>query len=181
MLTAIAASLTAIVAIMGALGMAGPGAPAGSGQAGAGTTSSSPPGTTTPGPSSTLATTTTGPVRVLRQTGGAPVVLGSCLDLDSPDPDWGVGSRSHKDVCVSTWADGVNARLAVVRGTPTPAVCQAQTDIRRSTTEAQTVVGQHLCVRSSEGRWAHLRIAGIDTSAYTISFDIVVWKLAEDP
>ena len=186
MLTAIAASLTAIVAIMGVIGIVGPdtgtGAPAGPGQAGANTTSSSLPGSTTiPTSPSTAPTTTAGPAGVFRETGGAPVVLGSCLDLDSQEPNWGVGLQGHKDVCVSSWADSVNARLAVVRGTPTLEICQAQTDIRRSTTKAQTVLGQNLCVRSSEGRWAYLRIADIDTSAYTISFDIVVWKLADDP
>lgn len=46
---------------------------------------------------------------------------------------------------------------------------------------AQTVVGQHLCVRSNEGRWAYVHIAAIDTENDTVSFDITVWKLTTDP
>lgn len=122
---------------------------------------------------------------VFSKTGGAPVVVGSCIDLDSQEPNWGVGSRSHKDICASFGSNGaarINAtELAVVARPPTLEHCEKQTVLRPSTTTAETVVGQHLCVRSSDKRWAHVRIAAIDRSASTMSFDIVVWKLPSDP
>ena len=124
------------------------------------------------------------PVGVFRQTGAVPVVVGRCIDLDSQEPNWGVDSGGHKDLCVSFGANGaarVNARVAVVDGPPTVDDCGKLTVLRSSTTTAETVVGQHLCVSSSDKRWAHVRIAAIDRSASTMSFDIVVWKLASDP
>jgi hypothetical protein len=124
------------------------------------------------------------PVGVFRQTGAVPVVVGSCIDLDSQEPDWGVDSGGHKDLCVSFGANGsarVNARVAVVDRPPTLKDCEKLTVPLSSTTTAETVVGQHLCARSSDKRWAHVRIAAIDRSAGTMSFDTVVWKLDSDP
>jgi hypothetical protein len=124
------------------------------------------------------------PVGVFRQTGAVPVVVGSCIDLDSQEPDWGVDSGGHKDLCVAFGANGsarVAGRVAVVDGPPTVEDCGKLTVLRRSTTTAETVVGQQLCVSSSDKRWAHVRIAAIDRSASTMSFGIVVWKLASDP
>jgi hypothetical protein len=130
-------------------------------------------------------TSSSGPVGVFNQSGEAPVVVGSCIDLDSQELNWGVDSRSHKDLCVSFGANGaarVNAgRVAVVDDSPGLEDCEKLTVLRPSTTTAETVVGQHLCVRSSDERWAHVRIAAIDRSASTMSFDIVVWKLSSDP
>ena len=75
----------------------------------------------------------------------------------------------------------VNAgRAAVVDGRPTLEECERQT-VLRSLTTAETVVGQNLCVQSSDKRWAYARIAAIDRSASTMAFEIVVWKLASDP
>jgi hypothetical protein len=124
------------------------------------------------------------PAGVFRRTGAAPVIVGRCIDLDSQEPNWGVDSGGHKDLCVSFGANGtarVNARAAVVDGPPRLQDCEKLTVLRSSTTTAETVVGQHLCVSSSDKRWAHVRIAAIDRSASTMSFDIVVWKLASDP
>jgi hypothetical protein len=123
-------------------------------------------------------------VEVFRQTGAVPVVVGSCIDLDSQEPDWGVDSGGHKDLCVAFGATGsarVAGRVAVVDGPPTVEDCRKLTVLRRSTTTAETVVGQQLCVSSSDKRWAHVRIAAIDRSASTMSFDVAVWKLASDP
>jgi len=133
------------------------------------------PGGSTPSPE---------PVGVFNQTGEVPVVVGSCIDLDSQDPNWGVDSGGHKDLCVSFGANGsarVNARAAVVDGPPTVGDCEKLTVPLSSTTTAETVVRQNLGVRSSDDRWAHVRIAAIDRSASTMSFDIVVWKLDSDP
>jgi hypothetical protein len=156
--------------------------------------SQQPPTITTSGPltsgttkttTSPSTTSTTVEDEVFRKTDGARVVVASCVDLDSQEPDWGVGSRSHKDLCASFGASGsariLATRLAVVDGPPRLADCEKQTVLRQSTTTAETVPRQHLCVRSSDKRWAHVRIAAIDRSAGTMSFDIVVWKLDSDP
>ena len=158
------------------------------------TTSQQIPTSTTSGPSTSGTTETTAPPpttsttlegEVFRETDGAPVAVASCIDLDSQEPDWGVGSRSHKDLCASFGANGaariLATRLAVVGDPPKRADCETQTVLRPSTTTAETVLRQHLCVRSSDKRWAHVRIAAIDRSAGTMSFDIVVWKLDSDP
>jgi hypothetical protein len=152
------------------------------------------PTSTTSGPSTSSTTTTTTPStttsttlegEVFRETDGAPVVVASCIDLDSQEPDWGAGSRSHKDLCASFGASGaariLATRLAVVDNPPRLADCEKQTVRRPSTTTAETVPRQHLCVRSSDKRWAHVQIAAIDRSASTMSFHIVVWKLPSDP
>jgi hypothetical protein len=123
---------------------------------------------------------------VFRQTGKVPVVMRvfSCIDLDSQEPNWGVDSGGKKDFCVSFGADGsatVNGRMAVVERPPTIDDCEKLTVPLSSTTTAETVVGQHLCIRSSDKRWARGRIAAIDRAASTMSFDIVVWKLDSDP
>jgi hypothetical protein len=157
-------------------------------------TTQQPPTSTTSGRSTSGTTETTTPPsttsttaedEVFRETDGAPIVVASCLDLDSQEPDWGVGSRSHKDLCVSFGSSGAArvkaTELAVVDGPPKRADCEKQTVRRPSTTTAETVPRQHLCVRSSDKRWAHVRIAAIDRSASTMSFDIVVWKLDSDP
>jgi hypothetical protein len=127
---------------------------------------------------------TSRPPGVFNQTGDVPVVVGSCIDLDSQEPNWGVDAGGKKDFCVSFGANGsarVNGRMAVVGSPPTIEDCEKLTVPLSSTTTAETVVGQHLCIRSSDDRWARGRIAAIDRAASTMSFDIVVWKLASDP
>lgn len=131
-------------------------------------------------------TSSSGPVGVFRQTGKVPVVIrvSSCIDLDSQEPNWGVDSGGKKDLCVSFGADGsarVNGSMAVVDSPPTIEDCEKLTVPLSSTTTAETVVGQHLCIRSSDRRWVRGRIAAIDRAASTMSFDLIVWKLDSDP
>jgi hypothetical protein len=187
---------TVLVAVLGLVGIVIQSRNGNKPSSSAGPTSQEPPISTTTGPSTSgtsettapppsTTSTTLGPARVFRETDGAPVVVASCIDLDSQEPDWGVGSRSHKDLCVSFGSNGaarINAtELAVVGTPPRLADCEEQTVRRPSTTTAETVPRQQLCVRSSDKRWAHVRIAAIDRSASTMSFDIVVWKLPSDP
>ena len=187
------AGLTAVVLAGGASGRRLQSSPTGRMEAPT-PASQQPPTNTTSGPSTSGTTETTTPpsttsttleVEVFRETDGAPVVVASCIDLDSQEPNWGVGSRNHKDVCVSFGALGAASvkatRLAVVDAPPSFEDCEKETVLRPSTTTGETVLRQHLCVRSSDKRWAHVRIAAIDRSASTMSFDIVVWKLRSDP
>ena len=124
------------------------------------------------------------PPAVFRATSGTPVVVAeySGIDLDSQDSNWGIESDS-RDLYVSGGADHLNVSdtLAIVDAPPTVAQCEAQTVRDEHLDRSQTVVGQQLCVRSGEGRWAYVRIASIDTEAKTISFEITVWKLPSDP
>jgi hypothetical protein len=122
---------------------------------------------------------------VLRASAG-PVVVpeGDGIDLDSSEDNWGVTGGSH-DFGVSSGAENLygssSGLIAVVPGPPDVRTCEAQTVTEQFLPGAQTVVGQHLCVRSNEGRWAYVHIAGIDPENDTISFDITVWKLSTDP
>jgi cell division protein FtsB len=125
-------------------------------------------------------------VQEVLRTSAGPVVVpeGDGIDLDSPEDNWGVTGGSH-DFGVSSGADSLTGSwdglIAVVPGPPDVRTCEAQTVTEQVLPVAQTVVGQHLCVQSNEGRWAYVHIAGIDTENDTISFDITVWKLTTDP
>jgi hypothetical protein len=107
--------------------------------------------------------------------------VGSCIDLDSQESNWGVDLRFGRDLCISAFGEVKISKLAIVKTPPKLEDCQAQTVLRNSLTRAQRVVGQKVCAQSSEDRWAYLRIKTIDVSAQTMSFDIVVWKLTSDP
>jgi cell division protein FtsB len=129
-------------------------------------------------------TPTSAPVGVFRQTGESPVVVGERfgIDLDSQAPNWGVSPTAPSDLRVSPAVQSVSGKkLAVVKDPPTLQDCEAQTVLRTFLTLGQTVVGQRLCVQTTEGRWASVRIVAIDASARTMSFRIVVWKLSTDP
>jgi hypothetical protein len=148
------------------------------------------PPSTTDSPDSTAggteATTTSSTRRagVFRQTGADPVVVPEQfgIDLDTQESNWGISPYAPPDVYVAPGVDSVRGNiLAIVRARPTLEDCEAQTVLQRFLTRAQTVVGQQICVKSSDGRWAHVRIAAIDRSARTMSFKIVVWKLPTDP
>jgi cell division protein FtsB len=125
-------------------------------------------------------------VQEVLRTSATPVVVpeGDGIDLDSPEDNWGVTGGSH-DFGVSSGADSLTGSwdglIAVVPGPPDVRTCEAQTVTAQILPVTQTVVGQHLCVRSNEGRWAYVHIAAIDNENDTMSFDITVWKLATDP
>ena len=145
------------------------------------TTTDSGGGATPPTTSGSAGTST--PV-VLRETAGSPVVVPDYdgIDLDSLESNWGI-EGSGQDVYVGNAARTLTVSdiLSIVQAPPTPDACEAQTIREDYLTAAQTVVGQQLCVRTSEGRWAYVRIAAIDAAAETMSFDITVWKLPTDP
>jgi hypothetical protein len=130
------------------------------------------------------ATSATGSAGVFRQTGADPVVVPERfgIDLDAQESNWGISPFAYGDVYVAPGVDSVRGnRLAIVDARPTLEDCEAQTVLQRYLTKAQTVVGQQMCVQSSGGRWAHVRIVAIDRSARTMTFKIVVWKLHTDP
>lgn len=148
------------------------------------TTTASVATTTTATPSTTTAstlTTTTSVDPVYRQSQAAvPVPAQYGIDLDSSAPNWDVKPGSG-DIYVSPFVSSITTRkLAIVRD-PTLAKCQAETDVDINLEPAETVVGQQVCIQTSNDRWAYVRIAAIDEDAKTMSFDITVWKLPTDP
>jgi hypothetical protein len=103
------------------------------------------------------------------------------VDLDSQTSNWGIDA-ADRDLYVGPGAYSISGKtLAIVKASPTLEDCQGQTVLQTSLPPAQTVVGQKLCVRTSDDRWAYVRIAAIDHSARTMSFRITVWKLPTDP
>jgi hypothetical protein len=118
---------------------------------------------------------------VLRATAGTPVTIayGSKIDLDSPADNWGINGSDTDLYFGGSIISG--AQFALVTEPPTPTICAASTLPVGSLSENQVVVGQQFCAHTDEERWAYVRIAGIDTEARTISFDITVWKLPTDP
>ena len=128
--------------------------------------------------------TASGSAGIFRQTGASPVVVREHfgIDLDSQASNWGVSPTAPSDLNVSVAAQSVGGKkLAIVRDPPTLQDCEAQTVLQTSLTHGQTVVGQKLCVQTSDGRWAYVQITAIDRPARTMSFRIVVWKLPTDP
>jgi hypothetical protein len=124
---------------------------------------------------------------VFRTTGDEPIVVGAGgdIDIDSLEPDWGVRTSSDQDFGPSTSTNSIGAdsrvKFAFVRNRPTFAECEAQTVFDNIVRTEQTVEGQQMCVWSSQGRTAYVRVADIDRENETMSFDIVVWKLPSDP
>ena len=114
------------------------------------------------------------------------VGAGYGIDIDSQEPDWGIEGTGGDDFGVSSGAQSIfggsfgDVKFAIVDETPTFPECEAQTALQIVVEVEQTVVGQKMCVLSSERRRAYVRIADIDTEADTISFDITVWKLPTD-
>jgi hypothetical protein len=126
------------------------------------------------------------PVQELLRASDSPVVVPEHdgIDLDSPDSNWGVTGSSH-DFGVGSGSNDLfgasGVLFAVVGGPPDVRTCEAQTVTEGFLSTPQTVVGQHLCVLSNQGRWAYVHIAAIDTENRTMSFDVTVWKLSTDP
>jgi cell division protein FtsB len=134
--------------------------------------------------STTASTTPEETAKLFRQTGSTPLVVPgqSGVDLDSQASNWRADSPLGKDLSVGTDASTIWGKtLAIVKATPNLEACQSQTVLQTNLSTAQTVVGQKICVRTSEDRWAYVKIAAIDRSARTMSFNIVVWKLPTDP
>jgi hypothetical protein len=148
------------------------------------TTTASVATTTTATPSTTTTstpTTTTSVDPVYRQSEAAvPVPAQYGIDLDSSAPNWDVKPGSG-DIYVSPFVSSITTRKPAIVRDPTLAKCKAATDVDINLEPAETVVGQQVCIQTSNSRWAYVRIAAIDEDAETMSFDITVWKLPTDP
>lgn len=130
-------------------------------------------------------TVTPGAAGIFRQTGDEPVTFaaGYGIDLDGRDPNWGVGSGG--DISLSRHSDGLSLfipsrTIALVDEEPSYADCDAQTVLQDSFSAELTVVGQRMCIRTLDDRWAYVEILGLDPGRETVTLHIVVWTLQTD-
>jgi len=96
---------------------------------------------------------------------------GDCVDLDSTEPAWGAPSG---DFCV----DGIylmNEAMSTFDREPEFADCQAAT---ASTDQVNPfdVMGQWVCARSSEGRFARVFVVDYEQTAWKLTFELTVWE-----
>ena len=143
-------------------------------------------GTETEGPGASPDGVTPDPAGIFRQTGSAPVTFAYDygIDLDSRDKNWGI-STSGGDVQLSRTSEGLylwipSRTIALVDKDATYEDCNAQTVLQQDLSAEQTVVGRRLCMKTMEGRWAFVKILGLDTARRTVTLHIVVWTLATD-
>jgi hypothetical protein len=142
--------------------------------------------TGTTGVGTTPGDLTAEPAGVFRQTGGAPVTFARSygIDLDSRDKNWGIGT-SGGDVQLNGTTTGLylwipSHTIALVDEDATYEDCNAQTVLQPNLSAEQTVVGRRLCVKTMDGRWAFVKILGLDTERETVTLHVVVWTLATD-
>jgi hypothetical protein len=126
---------------------------------------------------------TPGAAGVFRQTGDQPVTFASGygIRLDTRDVNWAVNT-SGGDLFFHR--SGVDYRLSV--GTNTIALvdheatydeCDAQTVLQTELGTEQTVVNRQFCMKTYDGRWAYVKIIGLDPGRGTITLHIVVYTL----
>jgi hypothetical protein len=120
---------------------------------------------------------------IFRETGRSPVTFAYSygIDLDTRDVNWGIASFSQ-DISLSKHTDGLalfisSGVIAVVDKEASYAECDAQTVLQDDLGAELTVVGSQFCMRTSEGRWAYVKIVGLDTARETITIHIVVFTL----
>lgn len=127
---------------------------------------------------STSASDTT--AAVLRETGDQPLTFSSGygIDLDSDAPDWGVNNSSFGELSfyMGSQAQLYTGEVSLVDHVPTEAECDDATVLHTSLPDGQTREGVQMCTRTSEDRFAYVRIVGIDQEAETITLDIIVWE-----
>jgi hypothetical protein len=137
-------------------------------------------------------TTTTKPAsdgpEIWRESGANPVVIqfNGGFDLDSLAPNWGIDGNHDIAASYSSFErhitdSGNSSQFSIVKATPTIEACKAQTIVTERLSTAETVEGQLFCVRTSEGRSGYVRIAAINPTDRTFSFDVLIWKLPTDP
>ena len=97
--------------------------------------------------------------------------------------NWGISSGG--DVQLNRVTGGLHLWIpshviALVDNDATYEDCDAQTVLQENLSPEQTVVGRRLCMRTMEGRWAFVKILGLDTERQTVTLHVVVWTLATD-
>ncbi|MCF4122922.1 hypothetical protein L1785_18245 [Antribacter sp. KLBMP9083] len=124
-----------------------------------------------------VTTGSTATADVARSTDGTPIGLysGSCLDLDSTAANWGV---PEGDFCIDHGDDitTTSNTMTILDEAPDAATCAAQTLVTDFVSDAQTLLGKHLCVVTSSGRYADVSVVSVDEAADAFALEITVWK-----
>lgn len=158
----------------------------------AGTDVSSRPGTVDNTPSPAEPAQSPSSPSHLRHTGTLTLNMGYAADLDSTNPNWnialqGTSDAEGSDLTVATntgddsggeVSDQYNASLAITDGPPTYATCEAITDYGAILTTGNTHTGTRICVRTTEARFALLKVKELRTNQggiTGITFDVTVW------
>lgn len=141
--------------------------------------------TTVPGPTDPddpPGDVTPGAAGVFRRTGDNPVTIAASygIDLDTRDTNWGVNT-SGGDLYLSGSGPDYelygSGTIALVDSEATYDDCEAQTVLQSRLGKEQTVVGRQFCTKTSEDRWAYVKIVGLDTERGTITLHVVVYTL----
>jgi hypothetical protein len=193
--------LLAVIAVSAAVGAAGdrllrpePAAVTAAGQTGPGGATSATPGAPTGDPSrsaSPSASTPSPSPTAPSAPGGEPAVKRAAsvtlpiyysIDLDSGAPNWNVvrGSVSGWDLRgalgVGPYGVASNRDLTYVSGEPSHQTCVAATALQRGIEQEKTRAGTAFCVRTSEGRWAWVKITGVSADSGDVKLDVHVWE-----
>ncbi len=135
------------------------------GQAGS-TTTRSPAQTSEPGPAPSFT--------VRRESGATPLQLadGYVADLDSRAANWDVQRGLSGDLRAYAGALSAGVDLSPVSGPPDYNTCRATTDYYKSINLANIDPGYTFCVRTNQGRYAHVVIR---SPSIPVTLDVTVW------
>lgn len=118
------------------------------------------------------------PSTVLRQTDGTAVTINSthCIDLDSQEKNWNVGSNDYdgRDLCYDDWGLELS-KASIMSAEPTFEECRDRTqysDYRIPAADLRDDL--HVCGKSDDGREAYVYIAKMSDD--DISFHLRIWN-----
>ncbi|MFC4068717.1 hypothetical protein [Actinoplanes subglobosus] len=117
---------------------------------------------------------------VSRQETGVLLPYSYALDLDTTATNWDVENASvykNGDIYYATTARMIQTRadIAIVSGDPSYRACEDSMDRRdRAISRDDVVVGLTFCVRTSEQKWAWLKLTKFDRGK-SMTYDITVW------
>lgn len=131
---------------------------------------------------STVATSppTTDVSAIRQQTGGTPLSFtwAYSADLGSEDTDWRVtqGTESGWDLYLDGNGSVTTHEVTAFDHVPTEAECRDATVRQPGLRDDRSNEGLMMCVRTTEDRFAFVRIVDIDEEQQTTSVDIVIWE-----
>ncbi|WP_166379396.1 hypothetical protein [Catellatospora methionotrophica] len=140
-----------------------------------------------PSPSAAVspeATSAAGQPAVKRAAKGVTLPVYYSMDLDSDAPNWGVvrnaisGWDIRGAVGVGPYGIASYRDMTLVSGEPIHQTCEAATALLRGVEQEKTRAGTAFCVKTGEGRWAWVKITGVDKSSGEVTLDLHVWEAA---
>ncbi|GAA1369268.1 hypothetical protein [Catellatospora chokoriensis] len=146
--------------------------------------SASAPAPSTSAPASPQVTGAAGQPTVKRTAKGVTLPTYYSMDLDSDAPNWGVvrnavdGWDIRGAVGVGVYGIASYRDLTYVSGEPTHETCVAATALQRGIEQEKTRAGTAFCVKTGEGRWAWVKITGVNKGSGEVTLDLHVWEAA---